>query len=120
MDGDSLGLAVFAIVYLAFIVFFFICYWKIFKKAGRHGWELLIPIWNIIVMYKIAKMSPWLILCSFIPLVNIVISILFSINLANAFGKGGGFACGLIFLPYIFIPILALGDAEYEFDEDYY
>ncbi|MEI6647847.1 MAG: DUF5684 domain-containing protein [bacterium] len=49
-----------------------------------------------------------------IPLVNIVIAILAAIGLANKFGKGGGFAAGLIFLPFIFYPILAFGAAEYQ------
>ena len=34
-------------------------------------------------------------------------------KLAKAFGKGGGFAVGLIFLPYVFEPILAFSDAAY-------
>lgn len=36
-----------------------------------------------------------------------IIHIFFNINLARAFCRGGGFACGLIFLPLIFLPILA-------------
>ncbi|MBZ0199154.1 MAG: DUF5684 domain-containing protein, partial [Ignavibacteriaceae bacterium] len=35
------------------------------------------------------------------------------VDLAKVFGKGGGFAAGLIFLPMIFYPILGFGDAEY-------
>lgn len=45
-------------------------------------------------------------------------NIIVSIRIANAFGKGAGFAVGLIFLPFIFFPILAFGDAEYQFDEE--
>ena len=26
--------------------------WKIFKKAGRKGWEAIIPIYNIIVLLE--------------------------------------------------------------------
>jgi hypothetical protein len=35
-------------------------------------------------------------------------------DLAKVFGKDTGFGFGLLFLPFIFIPILALGDAEYQ------
>ena len=36
------------------------------------------------------------------------------IRLAKAFGKGGGFAAGLIFLPYVFMPLLAFGKGTYQ------
>ena len=54
----------------------------------------------------------WLILL-FIPIVNIVISILAIAGLAKNFGKGVGFILGLIFLPIIFFPILGFGSAKY-------
>jgi hypothetical protein len=37
-----------------------------------------------------------------------------SLDLARAFGKGSGFGIGLVFLPMIFYPILAFGDAKYQ------
>jgi hypothetical protein len=36
-----------------------------------------------------------------------------AIGVANNFGKGAGFGIGLAFLPMIFYPILAFGDATY-------
>jgi hypothetical protein len=35
------------------------------------------------------------------------------IDFAKSFGKGLGFGLGLVFLPIIFFPALAWGDAEY-------
>ena len=35
-------------------------------------------------------------------------------DLANAFGKGGGFAAGVILLGFIFFPILAFGSSQYQ------
>jgi hypothetical protein len=34
-------------------------------------------------------------------------------DIAERFGKDIGFAIGLFFLPFIFIPILGFGSAEY-------
>jgi hypothetical protein len=34
--------------------------------------------------------------------------------LAGRFGKGVGFVVGMIFLPFIFYPILGFGPAEYQ------
>ena len=99
---------------LIVMVIAFIAQWKIFVKAGRPGWYSLIPIFNIYQMFKIAGMSGWMMLLMFIPIANIIVSILFAINLAKAFGKGGGFAVGLIFLSFIFMLILGFGSAQYQ------
>ncbi len=40
---------------LLLIVFFYvICYEKIFEKAGKHWWQMLIPIYNVYLIYKIS------------------------------------------------------------------
>lgn len=92
--------------------------WKIFKKAGKPGWASIIPIYNSVVMFQICGMNPWLLLLAIIPFVNFVtapiLAILMNVNLAKKFGKGGGFAVGLIFLNFIFTLILAFGDSEYQ------
>jgi len=64
-------------------------------------------------MLKVAgKPGCWLILV-LIPLVNVAIAILALVALCSRFGKGGGFALGLLFLPFIFCPILGFGNAQY-------
>jgi hypothetical protein len=45
--------------------------------------------------------------------VNFVVLIILCIDLAKAFGKGAGFAVGLILLSFIFVPILGYGNAQY-------
>jgi len=37
-----------------------------------------------------------------------------AIDVAQNFGKGVGFALGLIFFGFIFYPILGFGDAQYQ------
>jgi len=53
------------------------------------------------------------VLLLFIPFVDIVIWIIVMIDLAKSYGKVGGFAVGLIFLPFVFFPILGFGSAAY-------
>ncbi len=101
------------IFYLIVLVFSIVCMWKIFTKAGEAGWKTLIPFYNMYTEFKIAWGNGWLFLLMLIPVVNFVIAIIFEVKLAKAFGKGGGFAVGLIFLPIIFLPILAFGSAQY-------
>lgn len=98
---------------IAFLVFFIVTMWKVFSKAGKPGWAAIVPIYNTIVMLQITNKPIWWILLFFIPFVNIIIDIVVVYNLAKVFGKGGGFAAGLIFLPFIFYPILAFGKSTY-------
>ena len=99
---------------LAVCVFLVISQWHMFKKAGKHGWAALVPFYNSYVLMEIAWGNGWLMFLMLLPLGNLVFSVLTCIKLAKAFGKSGGFAVGLIFLPIIFYPILAFGKAEYE------
>lgn len=87
--------------------------WMVFKKAGEKGWLSIIPFVNVYKLYKIGWGNGWLFLLLFIPIANIVVSIMLCIKIARAFGKGTGFAVGLILLPSIFFIILGLGDATY-------
>ena len=87
--------------------------WKVFTKAGKPGWASIIPFYNIYVLLTIVGKPGWWLLLFFIPLVNLVIGIIVAIELAKCFGKGGGFAVGLILLPFIFMLILAFGSAKY-------
>lgn len=116
-------LAVYIIFAVALTALSIIAMWRIFTKAGKPGWASIIPVYNCVVLFQIAGISPWFLLIligALIPIVNIfagiamvVISILLDIKLAKAFGKGTGFAVGLIFLPFIFQLILAFGKSEY-------
>ena len=49
-----------------------------------------------------------------IPFVNIIVLILVYIAFARNFGKGVGFAIGMVILPFIFFPVLAFSDAKYQ------
>lgn len=101
------------ILWLAIAVLMIASMWKVFTKAGEPGWAAIVPIYNIIVLLKIAGRPIWWIILLLIPVVNIVVLILVSIDVAKRFGKGTGFGIGLALLGIIFYPILAFGDARY-------
>ena len=105
------GLIVFS---LLLCVFMLVCMWKIFAKAGEPGWACIVPFYNLYVQFKITWGNGLFFLLMLIPGVNAVIGIITMVKLAKVFGKGGGFAVGLIFLSIIFLPILAFGDAQYQ------
>jgi len=101
------------LVGLAFGIFMLVAMWKIFTKAGKPGWASIIPFYNIWVILEIVGRPGWWLLLMLIPGVNVVIGIILMIDLAKSFGKGGGFAVGLLLLPYVFFPILGFGKAQY-------
>lgn len=101
------------IFWLAIIVLLVASMWKVFEKAGEPGWASLIPVYNLIVMLRIAGKPLWWLILMFIPLVNLIAFILVGLATAERFGKGAGFGLGLTFLGFIFYPVLAFGDARY-------
>ena|SRR3989442_825464 len=103
---------VFWIVYAAVILFIIAAMWKVFSKAGQPGWAAIIPIYNWIVWCKIVGRPAWWVLL--LLLCFPIFFIILSIDLAKSFGKGGGFAAGLILLPFIFFPILGFGSVQYQ------
>jgi len=108
-EGDALA----SVVGLAFLVLVVAGMWKVFTKAGQPGWAVLVPILNLYFLLKIAGRPGWWLILMFIPLVNIIIAIIVAMEIATAFGKGAGFGLGLVFLGFIFYPILGFGDATY-------
>jgi hypothetical protein len=111
-DGGVIGIVI-GLVWLAVMVIMIVAMWKVYTKAGEPGWAALIPIYNIVVLLKIVGKPLWWIVGLIIPLVNFVVIILVMIALAKAFGKGVGFAIGLVLLSPVFFPILAFSDAKY-------
>jgi len=98
---------------LAFIALMIASLWKVFTKAGQPGWASIVPIYNFLVILQIIGKPWWWIIGMIIPFVNFVVFIMLAIELARVFGKGIGYAIGLILLPFVFYPMLAFGDATY-------
>ena len=87
--------------------------WYMFEKAGKPGWAMIVPIYNIIIMLEIAKKPMWYIAMFFVPIANIVFLIMMLNGISKNFGKSEGFTVGLVFLRQIFLAILGYGDAQY-------
>jgi hypothetical protein len=89
--------------------------WRVFQKAGQPGWAAIIPIYNLYILLKVVGRPGWWMLLYLIPLVNVVVHIVVSIDLAKAFGKDTAFGViGLWLFSLIGMLILAFGDATYK------
>ena len=112
-----------------------------FKKAGKNGWEAIIPYYNTWTLVNISGCKWWYFLIiigsSFIS-TNISLNLsdgniirfnmldglgtminyfaLYSINynIAKKFNKDFWYAIGLTLLPFVFYPMLGLGKSEFD------
>lgn len=108
----------FLIISLVISILVLVSMWKIFKKAGKGGWEILIPIYNTIVLLQVAGLPAWYIILYIIPFVNIYVLFKVNIELAKKFQMGTGFGILAVFFPIICYPILAFSkSAVYLKDE---
>lgn len=122
-SGISLLSGIFTFVMIICIlmsVFSIIVMWKIFKKAGKNGWEAIVPVYNIFILFEITWGNGILVLsllASIIPVIGTIILLVILVltynKLAKSFGKSTGFTVGLIFLSPIFMAILAFDKSEY-------
>jgi hypothetical protein len=113
-QGIGVGALLFMLVFSLLMI---VSMWKVYTKAGKPGWAAIIPIYNLVVLLEMVRKPMWWILMFLIPFVNFVFLILLYVELAKAFGKGGGFAAGLILLSPIFVPILGFGSAQYVYGQ---
>lgn len=119
-SGGSMSGAAAAALYIPLVllvIFIIVALWKVFQKAGKPGWAAIVPIYNTWVLFEITGFPGWWAILSLVPFVSIfpaVVAIIATFRLAKLFGKGTGFGLGLIFLPFIFFPILGFGKATFQ------
>ena len=76
-----------SIIYLLIVVLLLVSMWKVYEKAGRQGWEGIIPIYNLYVMLQIINRPWWwLLIMIFVPIANIIFSIIALIDFLEKFG----------------------------------
>ena len=108
---------------MAFIVIgivFHIGMWKVLEKAGQPGWAVLIPIYNVIVLLRVAGLAWYWVfapLVAIIPILGWIAYIVWIVwvhhRISTRFGQGVGFTIGLTLLGPIFWLILGFGSAKY-------
>lgn len=113
-QSGSLMAALPGLIFMSVIAFALIGgLWKMFEKAGEPGWAAIVPVYNAVVLLKIAGKPAWWIVLFFIPLANLIATFLVAASVSERFGKGLGFTLGLVLLPYVFYPVLGFGKSQY-------
>lgn len=113
---------------LAIAVLAIVGQWKAFKKAGKNGWEAIIPVYNQITLCEVVGLWKWWPLVilvspmlSIIPVIGSLASsalsiyflVILNVSTARSFGKSDGFAAGLVFLAPIFWLIVGGKNTQY-------
>lgn len=88
--------------------------WITFEKAGAKGYQGIIPIYNVIVLSRLANIPVWMIVLAFVPIVQLWPLYLIFSSLAERLGRSKVFGILLTFLPFILIPILAVAKTKIE------
>ena len=88
---------------------------KIYKKLNKPGWAVIVPIYNMWALFEGVGLPGWL---SILPVANLIGLIVAYFRLARVLNKSAGFGLGLVFLSFIFIPILGFSDAKMSTNDD--
>lgn len=59
LGGSIILILILGLFLLAFITVYIIGLWKLFKKAGKNGWEAIIPFYSTYVLIEIAGLNWW-------------------------------------------------------------
>ena len=78
---------VFIIVCIILLIPFHIGLWKLFEKAGRKGWESLIPVYDLYVIQKITGKPAYWVIAALFPGIGLIVLYAMVMNLYKAFGK---------------------------------
>lgn len=93
------------IVVAPFVILSTAGYWMLFKKAGRRGWEALIPYYADYVMLKLAGRPTWWLIWLFVPLAGTIVGVGILLEFIKSFGKFSFRArAAAILLPFIYLP----------------
>ena len=134
-----IGTYSFAIIGVAVVMV--IAWIRLFKKAGEGWWKVFIPVYGTYCQFKVADSggiffgivatsvaqsllvnlfaagngdSPGILIVSALAgIVILILTLIYCMRLAEAYGKSKGFGVGLFFLYPIFILVLAFGSSEY-------
>lgn len=129
------GIIFLLIIILIFKILYIVGRWNLFKKAGKNGWEAIIPFYNDWIYVEIAGLSPWWFILVIASRINLLLNInqIYSIAiLTSLFGYFGLFVCNyniskklnkdvtvailMTFFPFVMLPLIGLFN-NYKWDD---
>jgi hypothetical protein len=86
--------------------------WRVFEKAGKPGWAVLVPVYNAVVLVEIVGKPVWWAImlflpCAQVPVFAVVAYVVWGDRLLKLFaGWLGGFWLGLTLLAILVAPMV--------------
>lgn len=138
LAGLGLIIIIILLIFIPFCVLYIIGRWRLYKKAGKNGWEAIIPFYNDWVYVEIAGLNWWWFLLvmanssvnfssgffdgdsvviSIAPFVSLFALYVCNYNISKRLNKDVGFAVLMTIFPFIMIPLIGLSNS-YKFDKD--
>ena len=116
MHGDIVGLDIVVVVVVLValpVMQLVVPTWRIYVKAGEPGWASIVPLFSQYTLCSVVGRPVWWLIFLLIPYVNFVFWLIVAMDLARVFSRSKAFGIGLWLLPFVFLPILGYGSAEY-------
>lgn len=95
-------------------------YFALFRKADKPVWASFIPVYREYIFLRVAGCPGWwlliLIATIWAPVVGYFWAGVICFRLARRFNRGEDFAIACAILPVIFVPFLAFGKSQYNYN----
>jgi uncharacterized membrane protein len=107
-----IGLLVIVVTYLIRSYFL----GRVFKKAGVESWKAWVPIYNYWILNELGDQKGFWAVLSLVPVLNIVAVVYMYIamyNIGLKFGKDSLFVLFAIFLPLVWVILLAIDSSKW-------
>ena len=131
LGGSIILILILGLFVIAFLTVYIIGLWKLFQKAGKKGWEAIIPFYNTYILTEIAGLNWWYFLIAIsgrivtivgldslswiANIASIVVNFFIFYNIAKKVKKEPtGFAIASIFISRILIIILGFSKDEFD------
>ncbi|MEB3004471.1 signal peptidase I [Capnocytophaga sp. G2] len=60
--------------------------WKGYQKAGYKGWQAFVPVWNMLILFKIIQRPWWWIFLVYLPVIGNIMAIVLVYEWLHVFG----------------------------------
>ena len=132
--GSMLLTAIVIIILIPIVVLLVIGRWKMYKKAGKQGWEAIVPFYSDWVYVEISGLEWWWFFALVITnlgilnnpengnnyvnlgtLIGLVGSFVCNYNISKKLHKDTGFAVLMTIFPFVLLPMIGFSD-KYKWD----
>lgn len=128
--GSIIALGMVWLLIIPVLIVYLIGLWKVFKKAGKNGWEAIIPFYNTWVLAEISGVAWWYALIiilanlelagdgflgSIASLASMVANFFICYNLSKKFNKDIGTAILTFLFGIVMIPVMGFSKS-YQYD----